>query len=295
VVEKLFQTGADFSLFGEDLLHQIRNLLMVKIGGDNSQQLVDLAESEIDGLKLMGSHLTEEDIHLLFDMALKGINDLKRSPDTKITLEMLLLRMVHAPRVRNLLTLKSNVISVSGGSNSGNNGPTPPVKVSPTPRPPIATPAPSMKTQEEAPAKPQVKEYNPAISLSENWFHLIETLKSLSPIMGAKLDNTHALSLEGQQLIIGVPEKLTFLSSQIKNRDFINSVNEHVNKYWKTRYEVKFEMVGAHVGVTSPKIMREEQESKKTLALRKQIEDHQLIQEAQKVFKTEITSIKEMP
>ncbi|MES2854413.1 MAG: DNA polymerase III subunit gamma/tau [Bdellovibrionota bacterium] len=107
VIEKIFRAGYDAKVFAQDLLEEIRNALLVRLCGANPERVVDLPDSEMQALKEMTANLTEEDLHLLFDMCLKGVNDLLRAQDSRIVLEMLLLRMAAAPRVASLRALAS--------------------------------------------------------------------------------------------------------------------------------------------------------------------------------------------
>jgi DNA polymerase-3 subunit gamma/tau len=99
VVEKLFVTGFDSRVFMNELLEELRHLLLIKLNPEQIARLVDLPDSEIHWLKELATHLSSEDIHLLFDMALKGAGDLVRAQTPRVVLEMVLLRMVEAPRV----------------------------------------------------------------------------------------------------------------------------------------------------------------------------------------------------
>lgn len=99
VIEKVFHAGYDPKIFAQDLLEEIRHALMIRLCPDDATKVVDLPDAEIQALKEASSPLSNEDLHMLFDMALKGVNDLLRSQDARLVLEMLLLRMTHAPRI----------------------------------------------------------------------------------------------------------------------------------------------------------------------------------------------------
>ena len=99
VIEKVFHAGYDPKIFAQDLLEEIRHALMIRLCPDDATKVVDLPDAEIQALKEASAPLTNEDLHMLFDMALKGVNDLLRSQDARLVLEMLLLRMTHAPRI----------------------------------------------------------------------------------------------------------------------------------------------------------------------------------------------------
>jgi len=105
VIEKIFKSGFDAKVFAQDLLEEIRNALLVRLCPQDPTRLVDLPDSEIQSLKTLTESLSEEDLQLLFDMALKGMNDLLRAQDSRLVLEMMLLRMAAAPRVASLAAL----------------------------------------------------------------------------------------------------------------------------------------------------------------------------------------------
>ena len=91
----------DPQIFLNNLLIQIRNALMVKFVENPSW--IFLMESEQTLLKKMTQNVSAEEIHLLFDTALKGREDLAGSFDPHIALEMILLRMSRAPQLEQTL------------------------------------------------------------------------------------------------------------------------------------------------------------------------------------------------
>lgn len=110
VIEKVFRAGYDPKVFAQDLLEELRHALMVRLCPDDPSRIVDLPDTEIQELRDLTAPLSDEDIHLLFDMALKGVSDLMRSQDARIVLEMMLLRMAAAPRIASLAALASGVL-----------------------------------------------------------------------------------------------------------------------------------------------------------------------------------------
>src|SRR5690606_703082 len=72
VVERLQQTSLEPKVFAESLLQELRNLLFIKIQPPNLNDLVDLSEEEMARAVALTEQMSEEEIHFLFDMALKG-------------------------------------------------------------------------------------------------------------------------------------------------------------------------------------------------------------------------------
>jgi len=92
----------DPQIFLNSLMVQIRNILMIKMV-ENPSWLF-LMESEKELLKELTQNISNEEIHFLFDMVLKGREDLIKSFDPHITLEMILLRMSQAPQIEEILS-----------------------------------------------------------------------------------------------------------------------------------------------------------------------------------------------
>jgi DNA polymerase-3 subunit gamma/tau len=99
IVRRLFESGADSKTFARDFLEQIRNALFIKTAPTIQNETLDISDGESEQLKTLTDLLGVEDLHMLFDMMLKGLNDLSYSADARIVLEMLLLRMAAAPRI----------------------------------------------------------------------------------------------------------------------------------------------------------------------------------------------------
>jgi DNA polymerase-3 subunit gamma/tau len=148
-IEKILKSGYDPKVFAQDLLEEIRNALLVRLCPDDPTRVVDLPETEIESLRTITSNLTEEDLQLLFDMALKGINDLLRSQDARLVLEMLLLRMAAAPRIASLAALAHGAVvpTVALTKSSG-------VQQQPNAPPPVQPQAPISATAQASNAKP---------------------------------------------------------------------------------------------------------------------------------------------
>ena len=105
VLNRLYVKATDPSIFLQNLILELRNLLLLKLNSpDNIDHLVHLSKEEIEKMVKWIQNTTCEDLHLLFDMALKGANEINRVQDTKVFLEMLLLRMCQAPYIETLFS-----------------------------------------------------------------------------------------------------------------------------------------------------------------------------------------------
>ncbi|BBA92120.1 DNA polymerase III subunit gamma/tau [Streptococcus ruminantium] len=83
-LQTLFDQGKSMSRFATDLLHYLRDLLIVQTGGENTH----LTAGFIDNLTLQ-----QDRIFSMIEMVTKGLADIKSSPQPKIYAEMMTIRL----------------------------------------------------------------------------------------------------------------------------------------------------------------------------------------------------------
>ena len=292
IIERVFTAGYDPKIFVQDLLEELRHLLLVKITDGKVSSIVDLPDSEVTHLHKLSEALSEEDIHLLFDMALKGGNDLLRAQDTRVVLEMILLRMSAAPRVTQLLSLGSGITKAA---------PTP----SPSTKAPVSRPTPTRNVpvpEEATPSQPEQKEATPsspkmvhanASSSEGKWMELIKKIKRVNPMVSAKLEHSCLLEIKDKVIKLGVPDKMKFLSGQIEDKEFQKKLLNYVGTFWGPGYTVEVGVAGNEGEKKTPKAIERQRKEDQVNSTREQVENHPFVQSTQKVFKSQIKDIKE--
>jgi DNA polymerase-3 subunit gamma/tau len=294
-VKALHNAGGDPKLFLLDVMEQIRNALLLKLNADKS--MIDLPDSEQEALLKMSAELTPEDLHLLFDMALKGAQDLARASDALLILEMVLMRMATAPRVNFAV-------------GSSRPSPAPQARAVQAPRPAAnistgndsrmaaasaAGSSPVLGTTLVAESAPTPME--PSGPTEQRFKQLVEKIKDVNGLVGAQLENCFVVKLEGKELTIGVSQKHKFLYDNLNKPEFKKKVVNYINSFWGAGYTLNIvlsEPAGGEQSMT-PKALGEKLEADRRDELRKAIEAHPLVKSAQSVFKTEIKSIKAFP
>ena len=284
VVEKLnalHMSGGDPRLFLLDVLEQVRNALLIKLEGDRA--LIDLPDSEIQALAQMAQPLAQEDLHWLFDMALKGAQDLSRAPDPLLVLEMVLMRMAAAPRWAFTATQASATPM--------------PVAPKPTAQAPRAAPsAPATRPVPQAPAAPSAAPPAANLPSEQKFKQLVEKIKEVNSLIGAQLENCFVAQMDSNALTLGVSAKHKFLFDKINQPDFKKKVLNYVTTFWGPGFSLEItlsEPGGADEKLT-PKGLADKQEADRQAAIRQAVEAHPLVQSAQSVFKAEIKAIKEI-
>jgi DNA polymerase-3 subunit gamma/tau len=273
LLEKLSSSGTEPGLFMNDLLELIRTTLLIKISHDQSDDskptMLDLPDSELRFLKDLGQTCSEEDLHLLFDMALKGAGDLHRSSEPRIVLEMVLLRMSTAPQIVDLKKLLSgNVL---------------PAKPAPAK---VTTVAPVSPAPQASAITPKAPSRSISLTPSEKWFEFVQTIKGNDPLLGAKIENLLFLGETGKVIELAIPHKMNFLKDQISDPTLRKKLQNLIETAWGPGYalEIKLENKLAD-GAVSASGIAQVKEKKKEDDLYKQVIDHPKVKSAASAFK----------
>lgn len=94
IINEGYYSGVDMKQFYQMLLHHFMNLLMVKITG-NDNILVDLADDELSILGEQVEGTSRETLQRLLDILMAEEEDIKKSIDPRLNLEVVLVRMAY--------------------------------------------------------------------------------------------------------------------------------------------------------------------------------------------------------
>ncbi|MES2769110.1 MAG: DNA polymerase III subunit gamma/tau [Bdellovibrionota bacterium] len=324
-IEKIFSSGYDPIVFCQNLLEEIRHLLFVKVS-EKPTELLDLSDGEIQSLKQLSSNVSQEDVHLLFDMCLKGAQDLMRAQSPRIVLEMLLMRMAQAPRIEDIDSF------VSGGQDKPITKPSGPTRVEHKPvdsksaiaQALQATKASAVEVKKShstlssstlvsdvrvltpdlgdskrsdvgTPTSETSIVFNKDKSLSENWISFVERSKKIVPSVGALLEHSALSYLDGNRMVLSVPEKEKFFYEQLKDSKQALKVKDLVQKIWNLNVHLTVQThVETEATTVSPQAVKIQQEKTSAQQTREQVENHPAIQNLQKTFKGKIHNIREL-
>ncbi len=293
VIDEVFHAGYDAKLFSQDLLDSLRNLLMVKILDEQSSRSVDLADTEISELQSLGTNLSEEEIHYLFDMGLKGAEDITRAFNPQIVLEMLLLRMVEAPRITSLNEFFNNSTANQKPPSFDKTKQTPPQAK------PITTNLPqtnSSNMSQKSSAKIEIDKTNEASDEEfGRWIQFVKKIKEIDALFGTKLETLKVIKVEEQFIELALSKTHKFLADDIINTEFQQKLSQHLKKHWhpKIQFKIKPEQHIEDEHANSIKSFEENQSLEKKKKIYNEINQNPFVQSAKSLFKGEIKLIKE--
>jgi DNA polymerase-3 subunit gamma/tau len=92
IVEHIYHYGYDIQRFCQDLLHMLRNLILIKVS-KHPEGLMELPQEELEALKKQAERFSFEQLNHLFSLLLKGEEEIAQSTFPRTQLEITLIRM----------------------------------------------------------------------------------------------------------------------------------------------------------------------------------------------------------
>ncbi len=332
VIEKISSAGFEPSLFAQDLLEMIRNLLLIKVSQGEASRLLELPDSELTALQEIADTMSEEDMHLLFDMGLKGAGDIPRAQDPRIVLEVVLLRMASAPKIQDLQTLLANSGSTPHGA-GGARPYVPPVslpvkkghqrlqeanKVAEAPagidamkaalensaKAAAALKRTSLTSNTAAKAAPGVAaavapiiDAGPKLAVganaNERWVNFVDLIRQDDALFAAKIENLLFSKEEGKLLSFGIPSKLAFLKDQLADTQVRKKLQGFIDSHWGAGYSFEVLVSRDQVGQSAQALVQQKQQDVED-EIRTRITENPMIKAAQEAFQGQIKNIVEI-
>ncbi|MBX3033812.1 MAG: DNA polymerase III subunit gamma/tau [Bdellovibrionaceae bacterium] len=280
VIEKFASTGSEPRLFANELLETVRNLLVIKISGAEMTSILDLPDSEMKFFAEIGAQMIEEEMHLLFDMALKGAGDIPRAQDPRLVLEVLLLRMAAAPRLTDLQSLIGQNPSPRRGLRQIEHRET-------ENRREVAAPAVPKVAAPVAPKPRRAEGKSP----EEKWLHFVELVRAQDRIFAAKIESLLFSGEMGQILKLAIPPKMVFLKDQLNDPETRKKLKAFIDSLWGDSYSVEIVAGRETPGGTSAQALAAQRQKEADEEIKNRIAEHPLVKAAKTVFQGEIKSI----
>ncbi|MFT7583057.1 MAG: hypothetical protein ACI9MR_004743, partial [Myxococcota bacterium] len=155
VVEDAFQYGLDLRQFTTDLVHYLRDIVVLRVAGPN-QGLTDLPVEETEKLVALGKDHSIVDLQRLSNIGITTAERLVHANFPRLELEMAVIRMSRLRPLQPLDTLIQRLASIEQSLATGA-----PLPESLTPQP---TPAMAAPPRSAAPAVPVISEPAPVIA-----------------------------------------------------------------------------------------------------------------------------------
>jgi DNA polymerase III subunit gamma/tau len=220
LVERLVQSGLNLQHFIRELIAHTRNLMMLKISGEDPQ-LIPLAPAEMTRCHEFSNLFSEEDLTRFFSILVSTESDMRWSSQPRFQLEMGLMKILQAKKLVSieelLANLGGNPLIPATNYSSGK-------KLTGTLKPTISGSlgvATAVKLQvhsdPELPGKPKLEELSQKIR---------QAVFEKSPMISALLDHAVAMKLSDREIEVLFLEKEKFSYDMLQARENLQLVQQ---------------------------------------------------------------------
>ena len=115
LIENIYNFGYDFKRFCQDLLEQIRNLIVVKTVKE-SKDLLDIPDAEVAELQKLAEEVSLSDVQIMLNILYRSYEEIARSAMPRFVLEMAILRMTHIDKFQSIDEMIKRLEGVEGGA-----------------------------------------------------------------------------------------------------------------------------------------------------------------------------------
>ena len=152
LVEDVFSRGYDLRNFTRELMAYLRHLLVIK-SGIASSELLGVADIEVAKLTKLAAQFSEEDLVRCFHLLAETEKEVKDSPHPRFQLEIGLVKLAHATRLRTLDELIARLEQLESGQDFAKN--VTQARNTSSAEQPVTRPQPIKTVLQEKPALPQ--------------------------------------------------------------------------------------------------------------------------------------------
>ena len=305
-LKKIALSGTSPSQLLEDFLRLIRHSLLIKsIKAEQVSELttIELPTEEIQQLQILIKGASESDLHMLFDMGLKTLQDVSRGFDPLLVLEIGLLRMVQAPKMASLQEF------FAGSPPAQAVGLNKPVSILQATRPVEKKNPEPVKVAHSGPAAAtSAPKIHPPFS-PDSWLGFVTYLKTVDSYLAAQTENLIvAESMTDKKIMFQLPASFAFLGAQLVQTETKKKLQAFIDSYFGEGYTFEVQAEKSQTGKSSssaqsktPTALVKTGDSAVSLAQKKEASDEAQmkenwmkdprVQKAQEIFKGELKII----
>jgi DNA polymerase-3 subunit gamma/tau len=228
LIDDLYNQGHDLKRFYQDLVQYARHLLLAGLHPE-ARRLAEVADSEWEDLVRLARSFPAVHLHNLLSVLLAGEEELKRAPQPRLALEVLLLRLLHlepltpvAEWLKRLESLEEKLTTAAPAA--------------PAPAPEASSP---QENQAPAAPRPPLELASPTPeNLAETWQSFLAFLqKEEGGPLYAKLSRAHLTELSDHNLVITGDRTLHFNGPRQKTR-----IQDLVGRFFGPQCQLQIEI-----------------------------------------------------
>ncbi len=222
---ELYSRSKDMSRLCEELTDQLRNVMLLKLGG-NQEDMLSCMPDEVERLRSLAKNMPMETI-LSHIASLQDCRErMQRSPNKRIELEMTLISLA-MPKPAPVQVVQSVQTAQAVQQQTGQAG-----------QSNADVHADTTEERQESKSKPtqNAKKLRPEdFKPLDNWMDILEEYRNVNPAVSGSLAESSAFVNDGYMLIV---TKNRFFLTLLKNRDNARSLGDTVKRILGREYKI---------------------------------------------------------
>jgi len=301
LIDQVLETGHDPGLFLNNLMEQVRDLLLLKIVSDPGKSL-GLAEDDLKALGALKERFSQEDLLRIMDAIAREESRIRYSPQPRYLLEALAVRLCHLTHLEPL----EDLLAKYSGSAATSPAPAPPKRENRS-QPADAAPKAAPGTAESSLDASARLEAEPSPPLAASHGIALEETPESRQQVEAILERIHVersalwgflshavfFDLAGSSFIISLPEDKALFRASLERKEYLAVIRSTVEAVTGRKVEVKVQMVAptpADAAAPSPADAPQDEKKRK---LMEEASKSPVVQNLLDLFQGEITEIEE--
>ncbi len=300
-VKKVDSVGYNMRQFCQELIEHFRNLLVIR-SVKKPEEILDLAEAELQDLREQASNFTSQDIQRRLTLLIKADGEMAFATMPRLILEIALLKAATLEPVIPIMELLEKVKMLE--TNAVHTPALPWDTSRSAPAASSAAVAASVRQEIRAEVAPQHKEPDPRHAVTHStqhggahsdWERFVDFVNSKDRAMGSLLEHGSPIRQEHGFMDIGFPSGSYYLSS-LQDADSISNVQSLVREFSGAPTVVKIVAIMPETGSTPLSLAEKKKSDEKSLKeeLEQEVAAHPVINEALKIFGGTITDIRKI-
>jgi DNA polymerase-3 subunit gamma/tau len=326
VVDRVAQQGFDLAHVTKDVLRHLRNLVVAKVcagatggGGEGPglRELLDLADEEMRDVVELAGRAEADDLSRLFQGFSRAFDDVVRSGQPRMALEMALVRLARRPPLLPLDELLSRVADLEkrlggapppgpaprGGGGGGGRAMASPASIASTPV--VGEPSPPRThgalALAPSPVPPPVAVLRPPPAVApppppdmDVWRAILDRVRSSRPSLASVLEHAVPLETTPSRVVVGFEPGAAFLAARASETEALELLTREVRAHFGRPTQVVLDLSANRVGPGAGTVasIDAERRSSEMAKARAVVEAHPVVQEAVRLFGAHIRDVK---
>jgi len=296
-IKRVDGVGYSMRQFCQELIDHFRNLLVIR-SVKKPEEILDLAEAELDELRRQGDGFSPQDIQRRLTLLLKAEADMAQATFPRLILEIALLKAATLAPVIPIQQLLEKVRALETSAvhtpalpwDAGRQQPAAGPAAAPrqeAPRSPAHAPS-HVPAKPSAPVRPEAT----GRGSHADWEHFVAQSVEKRPAIGSVLEHGSPLKFESDLLEIGFPEGSYFLTTA-RDAEFLADVRALAREITGRELQVRVSSIAPESGAAPLSLAEKKKCAHEQLmeTLRREVDTHPVVNEALRVFGGAISEV----